>query len=53
MTLFLAFDYLSYDLFGILRSPNVPVKQEHIKSWSFQVRERASFCIFLISGALI
>ncbi|GMH83908.1 hypothetical protein TrVE_jg5468 [Triparma verrucosa] len=37
VTLFLAFDYLSYDLFGILRSPNVPVKQEHIKSWSFQL----------------
>jgi serine/threonine protein kinase len=34
---FMVFEYLEYDLFGILETPEIRLTQDHIKSWSKQL----------------
>jgi len=34
---FMVFEYLEYDLYGILESPEIKLTQDHIKSWSKQL----------------
>lgn len=34
---FMVFEYLEYDLFGILESPEIRFTQDHIKSWAQQL----------------
>ena len=34
---FMVFEYLEYDLTGILESPEIRFTQDHIKSWSQQL----------------
>ena len=34
---FMVFEYLEYDLFGILETPEIRLTQDHVKSWSKQL----------------
>lgn len=34
---FMVFEYLEYDLFGVLETPEIRLSQDHIKSWSKQL----------------
>jgi len=34
---FMVFEYLEYDLTGILETPEIRLTQDHIKSWSYQL----------------
>jgi len=34
---FMVFEYLEYDLFGVLETPEIKLTQDHIKSWSKQL----------------
>lgn len=34
---FMVFEYLEYDLFGVLETPEIRLTQDHIKSWSKQL----------------
>lgn len=34
---FMVFEYLEYDLFGVLESPEIRLTQDHVKSWSKQL----------------
>lgn len=34
---FMVFEYLEYDLTGILETPEIRLNQDHIKSWSYQL----------------
>merc|ERR1712048_1511634 len=34
---FMVFEYLEYDLYGLLETPEIKLTQDHIKSWSKQL----------------
>jgi len=34
---FMVFEYLEYDLFGLLETPDIRLTQDHVKSWSKQL----------------
>ena len=34
---FMVFEYLEYDLTGVLETPEIRISQDHVKSWSQQL----------------
>jgi serine/threonine protein kinase len=40
---FLAFEYLEYDLTGVIETKEIKITQDHIKSWSNQLLKGVHF----------